>query len=648
MEANLTTCTRDCPGSCSILAHIKNGKVAKLQGNPEQDITAGFLCKNTSHYIDNYFYSPRRVLYPLLKEEGEWLKISWEEALDIAASKISEVIEEHGSQSILYYQGFGARTALQSLNKRFFNLLGGVTTTYGTVCGGIGHYALVKDFGVKNPHDPLDQLNSELIIVWGRNPALTDVHLWSILKKAQRQGTKIIVIDPVKTKTAQQADVFIQPSPGSDYYLAMAMAKIILDSGQAHTDFIENYTKNFDSYKKILDTYSLENLESKCDVPLTQINEVALDYAHNKPASIVSGWGVHRYVQGHVALHMMSALVAITGNIGISGGGLSQGFEEYEYFDFSHELNELGQNQRYLPMPTIGEALLKVDNPPIKLIFVASGNPINLNPNSLKIKEGFEKADFIIMIDHFLNDTSDVANLFLPATTFLEEEDLMGSYGHNWVSPVNPVISPQGEVKSEFEIFQELAEKLGFEDHMEGTPKEWLKKLAAPIIDRGIKFEDLQKFPQRMVPVDKIPYTDLKFKTKSGKFEFIDEFSPRNLDNEEFPLKLLSTMGDFVGSTVPEKEFNDGFLEVKVHPAVLEKENLVDGKKALLESPVGSLIVKVKEDEMVRKDYVLTYKGGWLKYNKCINVLTQDIISEVGNGTPYYDTRVRIKMVKIK
>ncbi len=646
MKTNVTTCTRDCPGSCSILAHTNNGKVVKLQGNPEQDITAGFLCKNTSHYIDNYFYSPHRVLHPLLKEEGEWRKISWEEAMDITASKISEVVKEHGSQSILYYQGFGARTALQSLNRRFFNLLGGVSTTYGTVCGGIGHYALEKDFGVKIPHDPLDQLNSELIIVWGRNPALTDVHLWTILKKAQRQGTKIIVIDPVKTKTAQQADLFIQPSPGSDYYLAMAMAKIILDSGLAHEDFIGNYTENFDSYKKILDAYTLEDLENSCDIPLYQIKELALDYAHTKPSSIVSGWGVHRYVQGHVALHMMSALVAITGNIGISGGGISQGFEEYEYFDFSHELNELGQNQRQLPIPTIGEALLNTDNPPIKLIFVASGNPVNLNPNSLKIKKGFEKADFVIMMDHFLNDTSDVADLFLPATTFLEEEDLMGSYGHNWVSPVNPVISPQGEVKSEFEIFHGLAEKLKFGEQMKGTPKEWLKKLAAPILDRGIKFEDLQKSPQRMVPADKIPYANLKFKTKSGKFEFIKEFSPLNLDNKKFPLKLLSTMGDFVGSTVPEKELIDGFLEVKVHPEVLEKENLRDGEKALLESPVGSLIVKVKEDEMVRKDYVLTYKGGWLKYNKCINVLTQDMISEAGNGTPYYDTRVRIKKQK--
>ncbi len=642
----LTACTRDCPGACSIIASVENGKVIKLRGNMEHDVTAGFLCKNTAHYLENYFYSPQRILHPLLKEDGEWKMISWDEALDIAASKITSVIEKYGSSAILYYQGFGARTALQAMNRRFFNLLGGVTTTYGTVCGGIGHTAMEMDFGTKISHDPLDHLNSNFIIIWGRNPALTDVHLWRILQKSKRNGTKITVIDPVKTKTAKNADVFLQPSPGSDCYLAMALAKIVLENDLADHDFIENYTKNFDSYMEILDNYSLESLANKCGIDLDEIEKLALAYANGNPSSIITGWGIHRYVQGHLAFRMIDALAAITGNIGISGGGVSQGFEEFEYFDFSVELDEPGKNQRKLPMPKIGEAILNTDNPPIKLIFVASGNPVTLNPNSLKVKEGFESADFVIMIDHFLNDTSDSADLFLPATTYLEEEDLIGSYGHNWVSPINPIVAPQGEAKSEFEIFQLLAQRLGFPDKMEGSAKDWLKKLAAPILDQGINFEDLQNAPQKMVGKTKIPFSDRKFKTKSGKFEFIDEFSPEDMDMEEFPLKLLSTMTDFVGSVIPENEMIEGFLEVQVHPDILKRENLDDGDKVLLESPVGGIIVEIRENKDMRNDYILTYKGGWLKYNKCINVLTQDMISEVGNGTPYYDTRVRIKKIE--
>ncbi len=660
MKTIVTTCTRDCPGACSIIASVENGKVTKLRGNPEHEITAGFLCKNTAHYLENYFYSAKRIIHPLLKVEGKWERISWNEALDIAAFKISKVINEYGSSSILYYQGFGARTALQAMNRRFFNLLGGVTTTYGTVCGGIGHTAMETDFGTKISHDPLDHLNSNLIIIWGRNPAVTDVHLWRILRKAQRKGTPLVVIDPVKTKTARHADLFIQPRAGYDYYLAMALAKIILQLDYAEDsavdknknnlvdhDFIEKATYNFQNYLKILDKYSLEFLSTECNIKSDALHELAILYAESNPSSIITGWGLHRYVQGHLPFHMIDALAAITGNIGVSGGGVSQGFEEFEYFDFTAEMNELGINQRKIPMPTIGEAILHTHNPPIKLILMASGNPVTLNPNSLKVKHGFESADFVIMIDHFLNDTSDVADLFLPATTYLEETDLMGSYGHNWVSPVNPVIPPLGEAKSEFEIFQLLAGRLGFEEKMSGPPEKWLEKLADPILKQGISFEDLQRAPQRMVKKTDIPFSDGKFKTETGKFEFIKEFLPENIAIEGYPLRLISTMPEgFIGSVPPNDELIDGFLEVQVHPHVLRINQLADGDKAILESPVGSLTVQTRENYEVGTDYILTYKGGWLKHNQCVNILTQDMISALGDGTPYYDTWVRLKATK--
>ncbi len=645
MKTVITTCTRDCPGSCSILAQVKGDKVIKLRGNPEHDVTEGFLCKNTAHYLENCFYNPKRILHPLLKENGEWKRISWSEALDIAASKISEVIKDYGSPAILYYQGFGARTALQAMNKRFFNLLGGVTTTYGTVCGGIGHAALEKDFGLKIPHDPTDQLNSNFIIIWGRNPAITDVHLWRILRKAKGNGTKLVVIDPVKTKTARHADLHLQPAPGSDHYLAMALAKIILKNNLQDQEFIINYTHNFNSYKKTLDEYSLEFLAKKCDIEIKELNEIASAYAKGDPSSIILGWGVHRYKQGHLAVHMMNALAAITGNIGVSGGGVTQGFEEYEYFDLSLELNELGRNQRKLPMPLIGEAIMQTDNPPIKLIFLASGNPVNLNPNSLKVKKAFETADFVIIIDHFLNDSSDTADLFLPATTFLEEEDLIGSYGHNWISPINPVTQPHGEAKSEFEIIQQLSERLGIGDKMSGNPRKWLKKLVSPILDRGFSLGDLQKGPVKLVSADNIPYSDKKFETKSGLFEFIEDFNYHdNSKDESYPLNLLSTSPeDWVCSVIPESEMEDGLLEVKVHPLVLKENRISNGEIVFLESQVGELKVKVKESEDVRTDFVLAYRGGWMKYGKNINVITEDIISEKGDGTPFYDTCIKLK-----
>lgn len=646
MKTVVTACTRDCPGACSIIAHVENDKVVKLTGNKKHEFTAGFLCRNTRNYLKDRFYSSKRILNPLKKENGEWKKISWDEALDIAADKLKTTKEEYGSTSIFYYQGFGARTALRILNRRFFNLFGGVSTLYGTVCGGIGQAGHELDLGERISHDPFDHLNSNVIIIWGRNPAVTDVHLWKILRKARKNGSLLIVIDPVKTDTAKMADIHYQPAPGSDAFLAMALSKILLHENLIDESFINNHTKNFEEYKKIIDGFDLDYLASKCDISVKKLEELAKIYAEG-PSSIILGWGVHRYKKGHQTFRMIDALAAISGNIGISGGGLTQGFEEFGFFDNSLEGVELAEESRKLPMPTIGEAILKAQDPPIKLIFISAGNPVVMNPNSNKVKKAFESVDYMIAVDHILNDTTELADLFLPATTFLEDEDLLGSYGSNWVTPLNPAVKPLGEAKSELWIFQELANRLGFGDEMKGTQKDWLLKLAAPLINQGISLEKLQKAPIRIPLAPKTPYEDRKFKTPSGKFEFIDKFEIDEYTNDGYSLRLLSIMPKkWIGSEISEEEHGEDILEVQVHPDNLKKENLADGDEALLESPVGSLIVKINANEEVRRDSIVTYRGGWLKYNKCVNVLTVDMISELGNGTPYNETFVRIKKLE--
>ncbi len=646
MKKQVTACTRDCPGACSVIAHVEDGEVIKLTGNSEHEFTAGFLCGSTKNYLKNRFYSPKRILHPLKKVDMEWKRISWDEALDIAADKLKEIKEKYGSTAILYYQGFGARTALRILNKRFFNAFGGVSTLYGTVCGGIGQAGQELDFGERISHDPFDHLNSKTIIIWGRNPRVTDIHLWRILKGARKNGAKIVVIDPVKTETAKRADLYYQPAPGSDTFLAMGLSKILLRDGLLDFDFINNHTKNFKEYKEIIEDFDLPYIASICDISVNELEELARIYTKG-PSSIILGYGIHRYLKGHQTFRMVDALAAISGNIGISGGGVSQGFEEFGYFDNSLEGVELAEKTRKLPMPTIGEAILKAQDPKIKLIFISAGNPVAMNPNSKKVKKAFDSAEYMIAIDHVLNDTTELADLFLPATTFLEDEDLLGSYGSNWVAPINPAVEPLGEAKSELWIFQQLARRFGFGDEMAGLPKEWLSKLAAPLISQGISIEELQKAPIRVHSAPKTPYEDKKFKTPSGKFEFIDKFEYEDDSSSEFPLRLISIMPKrWILSGIPENEHKKGILEVQVHPDILEEMNIHNGDESLLESSVGSLIIKVIENEEVRKDYVLTNTGGWLKYNKCVNVLTEDMISELGNGTPYNETFVRLKKLE--
>ena len=231
---------------------------------------------------------------------GVWTNIEWDKALEILAERISDLVEEHGSDSIFYYQGFGSRTALKLVNKRFFNLLGGVSTLSGTICGGIGQAGQEMDLGARLSHDPVDYLNSGLIVVWGRNPAVTDLHLWRILRKAQRSGTFLVVIDPVRTKTAKKADMFLQPKPGSDAYLAMALSKMVMSYNAVDWDFVENRTQNFKNFNEIIENYTISDLSKKCNVPEDQIEDLVCFYTENRPSSIITGWGLHRYKLGHI------------------------------------------------------------------------------------------------------------------------------------------------------------------------------------------------------------------------------------------------------------------------------------------------------------------------------------------------------------
>lgn len=653
MREVLTTCTADCPGTCSIIAQVENGRITKLQGNPEHEITRGFICGNTRSYLKKRFYSKRRILHPLKKEDGEWIRISWDEALDVAANQIRNACENYGSHSILYYQGYGARTALRIINRRFFNLLGGVSTLYGSICGGTGQAGQEMDMGVRISHDPTDHLNSNVILIWGRNPAVTDIHLWKILLQAQRNGAKLVTIDPVNSETAKRSDIHLQPAPGSDGFLAMAMAIILLKDGFSDKEFITSHTKYFKDYIELLNEYSLNELSKIIDVPLNELYGITRCYATGNPSSIILGWGLQRYQQSHLTFRFIDALAAITGNIGKSGGGVSHGFDEYGYFDHQYALDAQAPNQRKIAIPITGKSILRMQDPPIKLIFITAGNPLAMLANSSLVKKAFQSVDDVIMVDHFLNDTADVANLFLPATTFLEDEDLVGSYGHNWISPLKPVIEPLGESRSELRILQELSTKLGFKDEMGGSPRDWMSKLANPIIDVGIPLEELLRKPHRFPSAPITPFKDGEFKTESGKYEF-----PRKPDiknekitlnrnfgqNDGFNLRLLSVSPrEWIGSEIPENEHESGVLSVQVHPKVLKEKNIEEDEEIWLKSQQGKLLVKAKKNATLRTDYVLTNRGGWNKYNKCVNILTLDLISDYGNGAPYYETFVKLE-----
>lgn len=638
-----TTCTRDCPNTCGLVATVSEGKITRLTGSLEHPLTRGMTCMKAMKYVDRV-YHPDRVTHPMIRQKGKWVRVSWDEALDLVAEKMKTLRAEAGPESILYYQGYGERTALKLLNRYFFNLFGGVTTLRGSLCGGTGQASQNLDFGTRISHDPLDHLNSQSMILWARNPVTTNISLVSIASAIRKKGGKVVLIDPFRNRSAGIADRHIAPAPGRDVYLAMAVAKRVIERGGADEDFLTNHSEGFAEYRSLLNNHSTVEfctLAGVSEEDVLYLSDVLLDY---KPTSILLGWGLHRHRDAQYSIRAIDALSAITGNIGIQGGGVSQGFEEYGPYDQQYWGDQLNSNRRKLLMPILGKEILEATQPNIRMIFVTAANPVCMAPNTGKVIEAFRKMECVVYSGHFLDDTADLAHVFLPATTFLEEDDAMASYGHNYVGPVNKAIDPIGECLSDFQMFSLLARRFPFAEMFCRSGADWLKDICSPIIEQGCSLDELKKGPFRF-PAPMVPYENRQFPTPSKKFQFMTSFDEDRIrrDHSKYPYTLLTVAPH--GHICSERTMaeHEPLPIVRLHPKEAMRQGLQDGAQVIVESAQGRINAKLKCDTSMRLDCLVAERGGWLKAGHGLNLLTADMSSTVGEGTPYYETTVRVR-----
>lgn len=638
----LTTCTRDCPCSCSLIARVENGRLVHLLGNPDHPVTRGAVCRKVPSFIRR-LYSPDRVLTPLRRTETGWARITWDEALDLVADRLQLYSSRDGSTSILHYQRWGNLNALKLLNFRFFNLLGGATTNTGALCNGAGVAGQEADFGAYRSHDPEDVLNSRLIFLWGRNPYISNISQVRFIKEARERGARVVLVDPIPTASTRLSDRHLQLRPGSDGFLALALAKVLISEGLIDRDFIAKRTQSFESFRRLVESYSLEQLAQLCDISTSAIVEVAREYGASRPASIWLGGGPQRWTGGAENFRLIDALGAVTGNIGVPGGGVGYMLDPFSQIDPGVMGNDLARHSRGIPMPLIAQGILDAQDPPIRMIVTFGGNPVNQSPNSPKVKRAFQQADFVVVVDQFLHDTADEADVFLPATGFLEEEGLMFSYGHRWSGPVNPVVERQGETRTDLEIMQGLARRLGFGQEMEGSPRAWLGRLAQPVIRGGLTIDQLLEAPQLLGQIPAVPYQDGAFPTPSGLFQFTDDGPTAPSSDSRYPLHFLCVHApSWTNSQVPANHLRD-LPEAYVHPSTGQSAGVADKMEATLRSSVGHLRVRVSFDAAQRPDTVLLYQGRWMKTGGGANALTPDSMSEKGESTTYYETMVTLE-----
>lgn len=516
-----SACPLNCWDSCGFLVTVEEGKVTKVEGNPEHPITQGKIC-GRGRMLENRTNSQERLLYPLKKAGDSFEQISWKQALDEIAEKLAFYKESYGTTSVLHSHDYANSGLLANLDGRFFNLYGGVTELTGSICWGAGIEAQNWDFGDAYSHAPADLKNSKHVVIWGRNVARTNMHLYQNLQSVKRNGTKLYVIDPIYNATAKLADEYISIKPGFDGLLAAGIMKEILRMNLQDEEFLVNHTVGFSDVMALLDSITLEYVSELTEVPAETITHLAEVYA-DRPVSSIIGLGMQRYENGGNTIRLLDALAAVSGNIGIPGGGANYANKQVgQSFAFNEmTMPERKTDSRTFTMMRQAEGILSAINPEIKMGIVTCGNPLTQVPDTKRVKEAFSSLETLVVIDQFMTDTAILADYVLPAATVFETEDVYySSMYHHYVNHGPKLVEPPGEAKPDGWIWAELARRLGFGEEFDFTREDYLEMGLADLVKNGITLDKIRAEKFVELPVNKIPWSDRQFKTPSGKYEF--------------------------------------------------------------------------------------------------------------------------------
>ena len=621
-ELRKTLCNRDCPDVCAIVATVENGRVVKLQGDKHHPITQGFLCRRTNQFL-KLQYSPDRLTTPLLRRDGVLAPATWDEALDFVAEKLLAIRRESGPAAIFHYRSAGAMGFVKHVTSYFFEQFGPVTDKRGDICSGAGEWAQITDFGDFEVGDPSELSHARQIILWGRNIYVSWSHLLPALRAARERGAGMVLVDPVHHRTAALCDRFWQPRPGGDFALAMATARLLFEREQVHPD-AHRWCDNLDAFRALAFGRSIAGWCGEADVASDAADDLARRLSDG-PTTILVGWGMGRRANGAAIVRALDALGAITGNVGIPGGAVA--FEARRRRPFDLSLIQ-GNAPRFIAEPLLGPQILAATDPPIRAVWVTAANPVAMLPDSSTIAHALRTRELVVVVDPFLTDTAECAHVVLPTTTLLEDDDVLGSYGHHHVGVSTPVVPPPANVRSDLEIVQALAARVGLTDVVAGDVRTWKRRFMGKLEARGITLERLEtEGPQRHGLVAQRVFEGRRFTTPTGRANLVTEAPAAQVPSDTHPLFLLSVSTDKAQASQWAEPL-EGPLEVTVHPAC----GVADEALARLESAHGALVVRVRHDPAQRRDVAIVPKGGRFRDGKCANALIGARLSDHGEG----------------
>jgi anaerobic selenocysteine-containing dehydrogenase len=690
-------CAHDCPDTCAMLVTVEDGRAVEVRGDPAHPFTQGGLCVKVNDYQDKV-YSPDRLLYPMRrtgpKGSGEFQRITWDEALDEIAGRFRATIAEHGPESVMPVSYLGTQGILNGLNvgDPFFNALG-ATISERTYCDSGACTAYTMTIGATAGVDPESLVHSRYIIIWACNMVSTNLHLWPFVAEAQRRGAKVVVIDPMRHRTAKRADWHIPIRPGTDGALALAMMHVIITEGLTDEAYVRDHTVGYAELVDRVQQHTPEWAEGETGIPAEDIRTLAREYATSEPSMIRIGVAIERHAGGGQTVRAIACLPALVGAWRQVGGGLLQlplwAFPVNWGALMHPELATPGT--RVVNQFQLGQALsggMQLD-PPINALMVYNSNPLVVCPDQDELVAGLSRDDlFTVVSDHFLTDTARYADIVLPATTQLEQHDIMFSWGHFYVSLNTPAIAPLGEAVPNTELFRRLAARMGLTDpcftrsdeDMLAEAFDW----SAPAM-QGITLDSLRESGWARLdlpgPDEFAPHAEGGFPTPSGKTEFWSSVAeaagnfvvplfrqgyegsqpggvvdplphyvpPREGTDSGYPLSLISPKSHaFVNSSAgdqPRQRRVQGEQTVVIHPHDAEPRGISAGQYVQVFNDRGRYTARAEVSSDIAPGVVLSPMGAWLKNapgRSTVNAVNPVAFADLGNAPTFSDSRVEI------
>jgi anaerobic selenocysteine-containing dehydrogenase len=681
------TCHHDCPDSCGWVVTVEDNPedasigatAVRLRGNPDHPYSRGELCPKVNRFLDRV-YSPDRILRPLVrrgaKGDGNLEPVSWDEAVSLVAERLGEIVRRHGGEAVLPWWSAGTQGLIQqsSLDRRFFAKLGASRLT-GSLCGAVAGAGTASTNGSGRAADPTDVRFARLVLLWGTNTRLTNRHLWPFVEEARANGATVVVIDPIRTMTAESADWFVQPLPGTDVALMLGLMHVLVRDDLIDHDYVERHTLGFERLADLVREWSPARVAQVCGLGVDEVERLGRAYGTTTPAFIRTLIGAEHHEHGAMFFRALACLPALTGAWRHRGGGLARSVGAWAETNVDESVFDdvpfvAPTARRAINMNHLGRALTDpAMEPRVMALFVWNGNPLVSVPNAELTRRGLAREDlFTVVSEQFVTDTARYADVILPAATQIEQTDVVPSWGHLYLGWNEAAIPPLGEAVPNTELWRRLARAMGFTEPELFEDDESLLRSALHDVD----LESLRQrgFSRLSLPEDLRPYAEGGFATASGRAELYSDalaaqghdplpgFSPptEGIGGEEgvterFPLVLMTPKNHtrFLNTSyshLPKHGPPEGGPFAELDPTDAAARGIADGGAVRVWNDRGSLTLTARVGTRLRPGVVAVPFGWWSQEHGehgTANSLTNDTLTDWGGGVAYGSTRVDVE-----